>query len=161
MARSIWATGFEPRTDKWIGNKDLNCGPGSKPCGNACIPKDHKCRASWNKPVKALKAAAVIGGVGLVGTAILHPRSGMRQAARGLMEPVMHGGFALGNVARGNFTGAAANVSNAGLSAGNFKQNATSLAKGYGTDIRNAGNRIKAAAFKWKHHRPAKRRLAS
>lgn len=39
------------RSDVFIGNKKLNCGPGSKPCGNTCIPKDHKCRASWNKPI--------------------------------------------------------------------------------------------------------------
>ena len=53
------------RNDVFIGNKKLNCGPNSKPCGNACIPKDHQCRASWNKPVKldgVVKSVTLSGG---------------------------------------------------------------------------------------------------
>lgn len=35
------------RTDRIVGNnRKLNCGPGSKPCGNACIPKAHQCGKS-------------------------------------------------------------------------------------------------------------------
>lgn len=139
-------------------DRRLNCGPGSKQCGNACIPKSSKCRASWNKPVKALATVGAIAGAGLVGTALFHPRSGMRNAARGMMEPVMQGGFAAGNAARGNWGGAAKNMANAAATSQGIGRNARTVAQGYGTDISNVYNRAKTAVFKWRHHRPAKRR---
>jgi hypothetical protein len=147
------------RADRFLGNnKKLNCGPGSKPCGNACIPKDHKCRASWNKPVKVAAGAAALTGVALVGTAILHPRAKMREAARGLAEPMMQAGFGVANVARGNWVGAAKNAANVGMAGRGMGKNLRTVAEGYGTDIRNGVNRAREAGFKWKNHRPAKRR---
>lgn len=147
----------DKRKDAFVGNdKKLKCGPNSKPCGNACIPKNHKCRASWNKPVKALKAGAVIAGVGLVGTALFHKRANMRSAAMGLGEPVMHGGFALGNMAAGNKAQAAKNVANAMLSAKDFKKNVKTLGKGYGQDVSGVYAAAKRTVFKARHHRQAK-----
>lgn len=137
--------------------RKLNCGPGTKQCGNACIPKDRKCRASWNKPVKALAAGGAILGAGLVGTALFHPRSNMRNAARGMLGPVMQGGYAAGNAARGNWGGAAMNIANAASMSQGLGRNARTVAQGYGTDIRNAYNAGKTAAFKWRYHRPARR----
>ena len=145
------------RKDAFVGNdKKLKCGPNSKPCGNACIPKNHRCRASWNKPVKALKAGAVIAGAGLVGTALFHKRANMRAAAAGLGEPVMHGGFALGNIAMGNRAQAAKNAANAVMSAKNFKRNVTTLGKGYGQDVGSVYAAAKRAVFKARHHRQAR-----
>lgn len=146
------------RRDAFIGNKKLNCGPGSKACGNACIPKDHKCRASWNKPVKVAAGAAALTGAAIVGTAFLHPRSGMRQAAREVINPALQAGFGLGNVAQGNWVGAAKNAANVAASSQGLGHNLRTLAQGYGTDLRSAANRGRNAAFKWRHHRPAKRR---
>lgn len=146
-----------PSTVLRFDRRKLNCGPGTKQCGNACIPQSHKCRASWNKPVKAVATIGAIAGAGLVGTALFHPRSGMRNAARSMMEPVMQGGYAAGNAARGNWGGAAMNIANAAATSQGFGRNARTVAQGYGTDIRNAYNRGKTAAFKWRHHRQAKR----
>lgn len=146
------------RTDVFIGNKKLNCGPGSKPCGNACIPKGHKCRASWNKPVKVAAGAAALTGAAIVGTAFLHPRSGMRSAARQVINPALQTGFGIGNVAQGNWVGAAKNAANVAASSQGLGANLRTLAQGYGTDIRSAANRGRNAYFKWRHHRPAKRR---
>jgi hypothetical protein len=82
------------RTDAFIGsNKKLKCGPGSKACGNACIPKNHKCRASWNKPVKVAAGATVLTGAALLGTALFHPRSNMRRAAGEMLDPMAQAGF--------------------------------------------------------------------
>ena len=89
--------------DAFIGNKKLNCGPNSKPCGNACIPKDHKCRASWNKPVKVAAGAAAITGAALVGTALFHPRANMRRAAGEVINPITQAGFGAANAAVGNW----------------------------------------------------------
>lgn len=146
------------RADVFIGNKKLNCGPGSKACGNACIPKDHKCRASWNKPVKLAAGAAALTGAAIVGTAFLHPRSGMRKAAREIIEPTLQTGFAAGNVARGNWTGAAKNAANVAATGQGLGRNMKTLAEGYGTDIKSLTNRARNAAFKARYHRPAKRR---
>lgn len=145
------------RADRILGNNSkLRCGPGSKPCGEACIPKNHKCRASWNKPVMAVKVGLTAGAVGLVATALIHPRSAMKNAARGLVEPLTHTGFGVGNIARGNGVQAAKNFADAALSAKNLKGNLNTLRKGYSQDIRNLGYRAKEAHFKWKHHRKAK-----
>lgn len=145
------------RADRFLGNnRKLNCGPGSKPCGDACIPKNNKCRASWNKPVKAARIGLTAGAVGLVATALIHPRSGMQSAARGLIEPMMHTGFGVGNMALGKPVQAAKNFSDAALSANNFKSNVNTLRVGYGQDVRNLAGRAKEAHFKWKHHRKAK-----
>lgn len=146
------------RNDVFIGNKKLNCGPNSKPCGNACIPKDHQCRASWNKPVKVVAGAAALTGAAIVGTAFLHPRASMRSAARQTIEPALQTGFAVGNIARGNWTGAAKNAANVAATGQGLGRNVSTLAKGYGTDIKNAVNRGRNAAFKMRYHRPAKRR---
>lgn len=152
-------TAAQLRTDRMVGNnKQLKCGPESKPCGNACIPKNHKCRASWNKPVKLVAGAAALTGAALVGTAFLHPRAGMRSAARAVIEPVVQAGFGAGNVARGNFVGAAKNMANVAATGQGLGRNLRTVAQGYGTDIRNGVNRVRGAAFKWKHHRPAKKR---
>lgn len=144
------------RSDVFLGNKKLNCGPNSKPCGNACIPKDHKCRASWNKPVKVAAAVGAAAGVGLVATAFLHKREGMRSAARASIEPLAQAGFAAGNAARGNWTGAAKNVANVAMTGRDLPKNLKTVAQGYGTDIKNLVNRGRNAAFKAKHHRQAK-----
>jgi hypothetical protein len=146
------------RNDVFIGNKKLNCGPNSKPCGNACIPKDHKCRASWNKPVKLAAGAAALTGAAIVGTAFLHPRSGMRAAARQTIEPALQTGFAVGNVARGNWVGAAKNAANVAATGQNIGSNLRILGKGYASDIKSIYNKGRNAAFKARHHRPAKRR---
>lgn len=146
------------RADAFIGNKRLNCGPGSKPCGNACIPKDNKCRASWNKPVKLAAGTAAVVGAGLVGTALFHPRANMRRAAGEMFEPITQAGFGAANAAGGNWPGAAKNFANAALSGRNFGKNARTVAEGYGTDIRNTVNSARNAYFKWRHHRPAGRR---
>jgi hypothetical protein len=144
------------RADVFVGNKKLNCGSGSKPCGNACIPKDHKCRASWNKPVKAAAALGAAAGVGLVATAFLHKREGMRSAARASIEPLAQAGFATGNAARGNWTGAAKNVANVAMTGRDLPKNLKTVAQGYGTDIKNLVNRGRNASFKSRHHRQAK-----
>lgn len=146
------------RGDAFIGNKKLNCGPGSKPCGNACIPKDHKCRASWNKPVKVAAGAAALTGAAIVGTAFLHPREGMRSAARQVIDPALQTGFGIGNVARGNWAGAAKNAANVAATGQGMGRNLRTLAQGYGTDIKGLYNKGREAAFKARHHRPAKRR---
>jgi len=146
------------RNDVFIGNKKLNCGPNSKPCGNACIPKDHQCRASWNKPVKVAAGAAALTGAAVVGTAFLHPRASMRNAARQTVEPALQAGFAVGNVSRGNWVGAAKNAANVAATGQNLSRNLRTLAQGYGTDIKSAANRARKAAFKMRYHRPAKRR---
>lgn len=146
------------RVDAFIGNKNLNCGPGSKPCGNACIPKDHKCRASWNKPVKLAAAAATLTAAGVGATALFHKRTEMRQAARELAFPAINTAFAGGNISRGNVAAAAANMYHAAEGARNVKANVSTLARGYGSDIRGLVNRGREAAFKWKHHRPAAKR---
>ena len=143
------------RTDVFIGNKSLKCGPGSKPCGNACIPKDHRCRASWNKPVKAVAATGAAAGVGLVATALLHKREGMRSAARASIEPLAQAGFAAGNAARGNWIGAAKNIANVGVTGRDLPRNLGVVARGYGSDIRTLINKSREAAFKAKHHRSA------
>lgn len=145
------------RADRFLGNnRKLNCGPGSKPCGEACIPKNHKCRASWNKPVTAAKVGLTAGLVGLVATSLIHPRSTMRNAARGLVEPVTHSGFGIGNIASGNPIRAAKNFSDAAMAAQNFRGNVNTLRVGYSQDIRNLSGRVKEAHFKWKNHRKAK-----
>lgn len=149
------------RRDAFIGNKKLNCGPGSKPCGNACIPKGHKCRASWNKPIKLAAGAAALTGAAIVGTAFLHPRANMRNAARAVIEPTLQAGFGIGNVARGNWAGAAKNTANVAATGQGMGRNLRTIAEGYGTDIKGAVNRGRNAAFKWRHHRPAKRRTDS
>lgn len=149
------------RQDRFIGNKKLNCGPGSKPCGGACIPKGNKCRASWNKPVKAAAAVAGATTLGLVATGLFHKRAPMRQAAWGTMEPAMQAGFAMGNIARGNPGGAAKNVANVFMSSQNLGPNLRTLKEGYGQDLRWLHGKAKEAAFKAKHHRPAKKRRDS
>lgn len=146
------------RADAFIGNKKLNCGPSSKACGNACIPKDHKCRASWNKPVKLAAGAAALTGAAIVGTAFLHPRSGMRKAAREIIEPTLQTGFGIGNVAQGNWVGAAKNAANVAATGRGMGRNLSTLGKGYASDIKNLYNKGREAAFKARHHRPAKRR---
>jgi hypothetical protein len=146
------------RADAFIGNKKLNCGPNSKPCGNACIPKAHKCRASWNKPVKVAAGAAALTGAAVIGTAFLHKRPSMRQAAREVIEPTLYAGFAANNVVRGNWPAASRNIANA-IAAGRYlKRNFETLAEGYGTDVRGLVNRARGTAFKLRYHRPAKRR---
>ena len=145
------------RIDAFVGNKKLNCGQGSKPCGNACIPKDHKCRASWNKPVKIAAGAAAFTGAAIVGTAFLHPRAGMRGAAREVIEPALQTGFGLGYAIRGNWAGVAKNAANVASTGQGLGKNLRTIAEGYGTDIRNVANRAKDAHFKWRYHRPAKR----
>ena len=160
-AGGVFATGMltaRARRDAFIGNKKLNCGPGSKPCGNACIPKGHKCRASWNKPVKLAAGAAALTGAAVVGTAFLHPRANMRNAARAVIEPTLQTGFGIGNAARGNWAGAAKNAANVAATGQGMGRNLRTIAEGYGTDIKGAVNRGRNAAFKWRHHRPAKRR---
>ena len=145
------------RDDAWIGNnKKLKCGPTSKPCGNACIPKRNKCRASWNKPVKAAAGALTIATLGVGATALFHPRARARQAARGIAEPVMHAGFGAANIARGNRTQAAKNFYNAATSGSKVYTNTKSLAQEYGTDLKNAGNRVRNAYYKSRNHRPAR-----
>jgi hypothetical protein len=144
------------RSDRFLGNKKLNCGPGSKPCGNACIPRNHKCRASWNKPVKAAATVGAIGGAALLGTALLHPRPNMRRAAMGMVEPIRQGAYAAGNAARGNWGGAAMNMANMAASSQGLGRNARTVVSGYGADIQNLYRRGKEAAFKAKNHRQAK-----
>ena len=149
------------RGDVFIGNKkSLKCGSNSKKCGNVCIPKDHKCRASWNKPVKAAAVAGGAAAVAVGATALFHPRARARNAARGIAEPVAQGGFAVANVARGNFVGASKNVLNASIAGRGFRKNARTLAQEYGTDLKrmrtSVSNRFKKASFKAKNHRRAK-----
>ena len=115
----------------------LECGEGSKRCGNACIPRWKKCRASWNKPVKLAAGAAVLTGAALAGTAFFHPRSEMRKAAREAANPVVHGGFALSKLASGNIPGAAKSSVNAATSGEKVGENVRTLAKGYGKDLNN------------------------
>lgn len=146
-----------PRTDVFIGNKKLKCGPTSKPCGNACIPKSNKCRASWNKPVKLAAGAAALTAATVVGTAVFHPREKMRTAARNTIEPAAQIGFGIANLAQGNIVGAAKNAANAALLGKNLGRNTRTLAKGYGSDIKNLYNKGREAAFKARHHRQAKR----
>jgi|LauGreDrversion4_2_1035121.scaffolds.fasta_scaffold33169_4 hypothetical protein len=136
------------RADVFVGNKKLNCGSTSKACGNACIPRDHQCRASWNKPVKLAAGAAALTGAAIVGTAFLHPRSGMRAAARAVVEPALQAGFGVGNVARGNWSGAAKNAANVAATGEGMGRNLSTLAKGYGTDIKGFVNRGRNAASK-------------
>jgi len=145
------------RNDRLFGNnKKLKCGPTSKPCGNACIPKAHKCRASWNKPVKAAAGALTVAGVGLTATMFLHPRAKARKAAAGLVAPVVNAGFGLGNMATGNQAGAAKNFADAALSGRNFGKNVKSLAHEYGVDIANAKGRVRNIWFKHRNHKQAK-----
>ncbi len=145
----LHAEGIEYHGDSayqyWLGRNDarLECGPESKRCGNACIPKWKKCRASWNKPVKALAGAAALTGAGIAATAIFHPRSEMRKAARGMVEPLVQTGFAAGNMARGNTPGAAKNVANVATSAENFGKNTKTVVQGYGEDLNNLYKRGK------------------
>ena len=129
----------------WSGRSDaqLKCGPESKRCGNACIPKWKKCRASWNKPVKALAGAAALTGAAVAGTALFHRRSEMRNAARGMMNPIVQTGFAAGNLARGNTPGAANNAVNVAASAEGFGGNAKTVVQGYGKDLKNLHKRGK------------------
>lgn len=160
-AGGVFATGMlaaRARRDAFIGNKKLKCGPRSKPCGNACIPKDHKCRASWNKPVKLAAGTAALTGAAIVGTAFLHPRANMRRAAGALFEPISQAGFGAANVAGGNWPGAAKNFANAAIAGREMGPNLRTLGKGYSSDIRNLYNKGREAAFKSRHHRPAKRR---
>lgn len=149
------------RKDAFIGNKKLKCGPGSKPCGNACIPKDNKCRASWNKPVKVAAGVAALTGAAILGTAFLHPRANMRRAASEVLEPALETGFGLGNVARGNWVGAANNAARVAVSGRNVGRNLSTLAQGYGTDIKNVVNHVKTVGFKSRHHKPSMRRTDS
>jgi len=146
------------RNDVFIGNKKLNCGPTSKPCGNACIPKSHTCRASWNKPVKVAAGAAALTGAAIVATAFLHPRSSMRSAARRTIEPALQTGFGIGNIARGNWVGAAKNAANVASSSRGLGLDLNTLRKGYGADIKSAINRGRNTAFRMRYHRRAKRR---
>lgn len=122
----------------------LECGPDSKRCGKACIPKWKKCRASWNKPVKLAAGAAALTGAVVAGTAFFHPRSEMRRAAASTLEPLLQSGFALGNTARGNTTGAVKNVVNAATSGQDLGKNAKTLARGYGEDLTNVYKRTKS-----------------
>jgi hypothetical protein len=145
------------RTDAFIGNKKLNCGPGSMPCGNACIPKGNKCRASWNKPVKIAAGAAAITGAALVGTALFHPRANMRRAAGEMFEPITQAGFGAANAAAGNWPGVAKNAAKMAMSSQNLGKNIKTVAQGYGTDIKSAYNKGKNAYFKWRNHRPGRR----
>lgn len=145
-----------------LGNSSkLNCGPTSKPCGNACIPKDKKCRASWNKPVKAAATVAAVAGAGLVGTAVFHKRGEMRRAARGLVEPALQVGFGLGNAARGNVAGATKNLMNVTETAREVPSHIRTLKTGYGKDLNALKQKAKRAYFKAKHHRPAAKRRDS
>ena len=145
------------RDDAFIGsNKKLKCGGTSKPCGNACIPKKHKCRANWNKPVKAAAAAGALTAVAVGATALFHRRASARNAARAVVSPLTEVGFGVGNVARGNFAGAAKNALNFSITGKDFGKNAKNLAREYGTDIRAGKNRLKSAWFKYKNHRGAK-----
>lgn len=143
--------------DSVFGNKKLNCGPQSKPCGKVCIPKDNQCRASWNKPVKAATGAAALVGAGVVGTALFHPRERVRTSAQKLIDPVLQGGFAINNIARGDLPAAANNIAHAALLGGDIGKNVRSLAAGYGTDIKAGYNKAKEAYFKFRHHRQAKK----
>ena len=159
MGKGLCSVNLTPatvRADAFIGNKKLNCGPGSKACGNACIPKDNKCRASWNKPVKVAATVGAVAGVGLVATAFLYNRSGMRSAAQASIEPLAQAGFAAGNIARGNFAGAAKNAANVAMTGRELPKNLKYLAKGYGTDLQNVVNRGRSAAFKARYQRQAK-----
>lgn len=145
------------RNDLLVGNnKKLKCGPTSKPCGNACIPKGHKCRASWNKPIKAAAAVGGAAAVGITATAFFHPRARARNAARGMVEPAMQAGFGVGNIARGNRVGAAKNFLNVAVTGKDLGKNARTLAQEYGTDLKSAKNLIRNRFFKAKHHRRAK-----
>jgi len=141
----------------WMGRHDsifngqsleLNCGPGSKRCGDACIPKKKKCRASWNKPVKLVGGAAALAGAGVIGTALFHPRPKMRKAASAIINPVTQTGFALGNIVRGNVPGAANNAVNAAATAESFGENAKSVARGYGEDIKKSYKKLKGRVNK-------------
>jgi len=82
----------------------------------------------------------------------------MRQAAREVIEPTLQAGFAAGNVARGNWPGAAINIANVAATGRNMGRNLRTLSEGYGTDIRGLVNRARGTAFKLRYHRPAKRR---
>ena len=82
----------------------------------------------------------------------------MRAAARAVIEPALQTGFGVGNVARGNCVGAAKNAANVAATGQGMGRNLSTLAKGYGTDIKGIVNRGRNAAFKWRNHRPAKRR---
>lgn len=145
------------RDDAFVGNKkSLKCGPTSKKCGNACIPKSHKCRASWNKPVKVAATVAGVGAIAVGATALLHPRSGARRAARALIEPVTQAGFGAGNIARGNLVGASKNILNVVNTSKGVGRASRSLAREYGTDLRSLQNRFKRSLFKAKYHKRAK-----
>lgn len=137
-------------------DRKLNCGTGSKQCGNACIPKGNKCRASWNKPVKAAAFTAGAAGLGLVGTAFLHKRQSMRNAARQVIEPVTQAGFAAGNLARGNKAGAMKNMANMISTSRGAGKNLKFVAKGYGRDLKYALELGKNRYFKARYHKRAK-----
>lgn len=162
MANTEWSdsvgalTASHFRDDAFIGHGKQKCGPTSKPCGNACIPKKHKCRANWNKPVKVAAGALTLATLGVGATALLHPRARARNAARGIAEPVMHAGFGAANIARGNRVGAAKNFYNASTTGSKVFTNAKSLAEEYGTDIKNAGNRVRNVYYRMRNHRQAK-----
>jgi hypothetical protein len=149
------------RNDRLFGNnKKLKCGPGSKPCGNACIPKNHKCRASWNKPVKLAAGVLGVGAVGIGATALFHKDPKMRAAAAGVVEPVSQIAFGVGNAARGNYTGTLSNLGKAAIAGQNLGPNLRTLGEGYKRGAGNMWNqargKAKEAGFKAKHHRPAK-----
>lgn len=137
-------------------DRKLNCGPGSKQCGNACIPKSKKCRASWNKRVKAAALTATAAGLGLVGTAYLHKRSGMRQAARRVIQPVAQAGLAFENIAQGNMLGAAKNVAKVITTSKGAGKDLKFIAKGYGRDLKYALELGKNRYFKARHHKRAR-----
>lgn len=82
----------------------------------------------------------------------------MRTAARQTIEPALQTGFAVGNVARGNWAGAAKNAANVAATGQNIGNNLRTLGKGYASDIKSIYNKGRNAAFKARHHRPAKRR---
>ena len=145
------------RDDVFVGNKkSLKCGPTSKKCGNACIPKSHKCRASWNKPVKVAATVAGVGAVAVGATALLHSRPAARAAARALIEPVTQAGFGAGNIARGNLVGASKNILNVVNTSKGVGRASRSLAREYGTDLKSLQNRFKRSSFKAKYHKRAK-----
>lgn len=46
---------------------DLQCGPGSKPCGQACIPREHECQITGAARRKVAKAVGLSLAAGTVG----------------------------------------------------------------------------------------------
>ena len=82
----------------------------------------------------------------------------MRKAAREIIEPTLQTGFGVGNIARGNWTGAAKNAANVATTGQGLGRNLSTIGKGYASDIKSLYNKGREAAFKAQHHRPAKRR---